>query len=84
MMKIVVAYDYGYWRVSRVMFGSHLVLGYTKTLKEALEMANIIAEGENMIIEACLKTHQEDGTTIDDTQYLYSDIDVLQAILTYC
>jgi hypothetical protein len=84
MMKIVVAYFYGYWHVSRDMFGSYLVLGYSKTLKEALEMANRIAQVENMVIEMRVKTHQEDGSTEDTTQYLYSDTDVLRAILTHC
>ncbi len=84
MMKILVESHYGYWYISRHMFGNGVMVGHAKTLKEALEMANRLASTENMVIEVCLKTHQEDGSSVDTTQYLYSDTDVLQAILMYC
>jgi hypothetical protein len=83
-MKMVIEPNHGLWRIIRDMFDSYLFVGYTTNLKEALEMANGLAERENLAIELRMVTDQGDGTTVSTSQYLYSDVDVLQAILTYC
>lgn len=73
-----------YWTVSRHLFDSHVRMSTGRTLKEALLMANSIADKESLVIEVHLKTLGGDGDGEDLLLYLRNEADVLQAILTYC
>jgi len=84
-MKIVVESNAGTgWGVYEYMFGSYCNLGHRENLSDALTMANNFSKSKWMPIEFRVQTSTGDDGEHVYSQYLRSDADVLQAILTHC
>ena len=84
-MKIVVESNAGTgWGVYEYMFGSYCNLGHRENLSDALTMANNFSKSKWMPIEFRVPMSTGDGGEHVYSQYLRSDADVLQAILTHC